>query len=149
MIWDNLNVHKDASLRTFIDARDWITSSCMPPYTPNLNPVEGIRSLLRRNCQANTAFSDHDQLPATLHPNLRQLQHRSNLIDTAPPQSNPHTQQHADNLSRPGGTGTVHRITGAPPSRWARGRFGICRHAELPSGLILNGVVSLSRSTPP
>ncbi|MEU7190466.1 transposase [Streptomyces sp. NPDC045369] len=82
VIWDNLNVHKDARLRTFIDARDWITCYYLPPYAPDLNPVEGIWSLLRRNCQAHTAFSDHDQLLAALRRGLRQLQYRSNLIDS-------------------------------------------------------------------
>ncbi|MGW6055490.1 transposase [Streptomyces sp. NPDC055189] len=62
VVWDNLSVHKDARLRAFIDARDWITAVHLPPYAPDLNPVEGVWSLLRRSSQANTAFTDLDHL---------------------------------------------------------------------------------------
>jgi transposase len=48
---------------------------------PDLNPVEGIWSLLRRSSQANTAFTDPDHLMSALRHGLRQIQYRSNLID--------------------------------------------------------------------
>ena len=50
LVWDNLNVHKDRRMRAFIDAHDWVTAYHLPPYTPDLNPVEGIWSILRRTC---------------------------------------------------------------------------------------------------
>ncbi|MGW2836168.1 IS630 family transposase [Streptomyces sp. NPDC001286] len=81
LIWDNLNVHKDRRLREFIDTQDWITCYFLPAYAPDLNPVEGIWSLLRRSSQANTAFTDPDHLMSTLRHGLRQIQYRSNLID--------------------------------------------------------------------
>lgn len=58
LIWDNLNVHKDRRMRAFIDAQDWLTAYHLPSYAPDLNPVEGIWSVLRRTTQANTAFTD-------------------------------------------------------------------------------------------
>src|SRR5205823_6588761 len=70
----NLNVHKDRRLRAFIDAHDWITVFYLPPYAPDLNPVEGIWSLLRRSSQANTAFTDPDHLIGVLRQGLRQIQ---------------------------------------------------------------------------
>jgi hypothetical protein len=57
LVWDNLNVHKDRRLRESIDTHDWITCYFLPAYAPDLNPVEGIWSLLRRSSQANTAFT--------------------------------------------------------------------------------------------
>lgn len=81
LIWDNLNVHKDARLREFIDSHDWISCHFLPAYAPHLNPVEGIWSLLRRSSQANTAFTDPDHLMRTLRQGLRQIQYRSNVID--------------------------------------------------------------------
>ncbi|MER6916042.1 transposase [Streptomyces sp. NPDC000594] len=81
LIWDNLNVHKDRRLRAFIDAQDWLTAYHLPPYAPDLNPVEGIWSLLRRSSQANTAFTDPDHLITTLRHGLRRLQYRSDTID--------------------------------------------------------------------
>ncbi|MCR3725232.1 hypothetical protein FHS35_002080 [Streptomyces umbrinus] len=81
LIWDNLNVHKDRRLREFIDTHDWLTCYFLPAYAPDLNPVEGIWSLLRRSSQANTAFTDPDHLMSALRHGLRQIQYRSNLID--------------------------------------------------------------------
>ncbi|WP_434100380.1 IS630 family transposase [Streptomyces rochei] len=81
LVWDNLNVHRDRRLREFIDTHDWITCYFLPAYAPDLNPVEGIWSLLRRSSQANTAFTDPDHLMSALRHGLRQIQYRSNLID--------------------------------------------------------------------
>ncbi|MGW5259318.1 IS630 family transposase, partial [Streptomyces sp. NPDC004012] len=81
LVWDNLNVHKDRRMREFIDTHDWITCYFLPAYAPDLNPVEGIWSLLRRSSQVNTAFTDPDHLISTLRHGLRQIQYRSNLID--------------------------------------------------------------------
>ncbi|MEU6275776.1 IS630 family transposase, partial [Streptomyces populi] len=47
----------------------------------DLNPVEGIWSLLRRSSQVNTAFSDPEHLISALRHGLRKIQYRSNLID--------------------------------------------------------------------
>jgi hypothetical protein len=68
LVRDNLNVHKDARLRAFIDTHDWITCYFLPAYAPDLNPVEGLWSLLRRSSQANTAFTDPDHLMRTYPP---------------------------------------------------------------------------------
>ncbi|CAG6396716.1 transposase [Streptomyces cocklensis] len=81
LVWDNLNVHRDARMRAFIDAHDWITVHFLPPYAPQLNPVEGIWSLLRRRCQANTAFTDPVHLMRNLRQGLREVQYRPDLID--------------------------------------------------------------------
>ncbi|WSK00348.1 transposase [Streptomyces sp. NBC_01320] len=81
LIWNNLNVHKDHRMRAFIDATNWITVYYPPPYAPDLNPVEGIWSLLRRSSQANTAFTDPDHLIRPLRHGLRQIQYRSDIID--------------------------------------------------------------------
>ncbi|MFJ8827661.1 IS630 family transposase, partial [Streptomyces sp. NPDC102467] len=50
-------------------------------YAPDLNPVEGVWSLLRRGPLANAAFADADELSRTLRRGLRQLQYRPDLID--------------------------------------------------------------------
>ncbi|WUX87200.1 transposase (plasmid) [Streptomyces sp. NBC_01426] len=81
LIWDNLNVHQDRGMRAFIDAQDWITAYHLPPYAPDLNPVEGIWSVLRRTTQANTDFTDPDDLIRRLRHGLRQTQYRSHIID--------------------------------------------------------------------
>jgi hypothetical protein len=42
LVWDNLNTHLSALMRTFIEAHDeWLTVARLPAYAPELNPVEG------------------------------------------------------------------------------------------------------------
>jgi transposase len=81
LVWDNLNVHLAYGIRQFIDRQDWLTVYQLPSYAPDLNPVEGIWSLLRRSSQVNTAFTDPDHLMSALRHGLRQIQYRTNLID--------------------------------------------------------------------
>ncbi|WP_438296234.1 IS630 family transposase [Streptomyces sp. HUAS TT7] len=81
LVWDNLSTHRAAGLRDFIAEQDWVTSFQLPSYAPDLNPVEGIWSLLRRSSQANTAFADPEHLDRNLRHGLRKIQYRSDLID--------------------------------------------------------------------
>ncbi|MCK2216373.1 transposase [Actinomadura sp. ATCC 31491] len=47
--WDNLNVHLAAELADFAtDNKDWLRIYRMPAYAPELNPAEGVWSLLKR-----------------------------------------------------------------------------------------------------
>ncbi|MGW2602339.1 IS630 family transposase [Streptomyces klenkii] len=81
LVRDNLNVHLDARLRAFITCHDWITSFQLPSYAPDLNPVEGIWSVLRRGAQANTAFTCPEHLIRALRRRLREIQYRSDIIE--------------------------------------------------------------------
>jgi hypothetical protein len=81
LIRDNLNVHKAAGPRKFAEARDWLTIFCLPPCAPDLNPVEGIWSLLRRGRLSNVAFGNPDRLVRTVRRGLRHIQYRSHLMD--------------------------------------------------------------------
>ncbi|MEZ3181314.1 transposase [Streptomyces pimonensis] len=81
LIRDNLNVHLDTRLRAFTDTHDWITAYQLPPYAPDLNPVEGIWSPVRRTGRNNTAFTDPDHLMHVPRRTLRELQYRSETID--------------------------------------------------------------------
>lgn len=82
LIWDNLNVHKAADLQKFAESRDWLNIYYLPPYAPDLNPVEGIWSLLRRGWLSNAAFSTPEHLARRIRRGLRDIQYRSHLIDS-------------------------------------------------------------------
>uniref|UniRef100_UPI0008238DCF transposase n=1 Tax=unclassified Streptomyces TaxID=2593676 RepID=UPI0008238DCF len=62
-------------------SRDWLTIYYLPPYAPDLNPVEGIWSLLRRGWLSNVAFHTPEHLIHTVRRGLRHIQYRSHLID--------------------------------------------------------------------
>ncbi|GAA2340193.1 hypothetical protein GCM10010431_74550 [Streptomyces kunmingensis] len=68
-------------MRQYAAEHDWLTIIQLPSYAPDLNPVEGIWSLLRRGPLANAAFHDDDHLERTLRRGLRHIQLRPNLID--------------------------------------------------------------------
>jgi len=80
-LWDNLNVHKAVDLREWAETRDWLTIFYLPPYAPDLNPVEGIWSLLRRGWLSNIAFSTPEHLVQRIRRGLRHIQYRTHLID--------------------------------------------------------------------
>ncbi|RCH59595.1 DDE endonuclease [Streptomyces sp. SDr-06] len=81
LVWDDLNTHRAADMRQYAAAHDGLTIVQLPSYAPDLNPAEGIWSLMRRGPLANTAFTDPDHLERTLRRSLSHTQHRPDLID--------------------------------------------------------------------
>ncbi|WP_228122735.1 transposase [Saccharothrix syringae] len=53
----------------------------LPAYAPDLNPVEGIWSVLRRRWLSNVAFTTLDHLVRTVRQGLRKIQYRSDIIN--------------------------------------------------------------------
>ncbi|MBR7830421.1 transposase [Actinospica sp. MGRD01-02] len=80
MIWDNLNTHVCAAMKKFIADHAWLTVNQLPAYASDLNPTEGIWSLLRR-ALANIAFADLTDLEQAIRQRLRVIQHQPGLID--------------------------------------------------------------------
>jgi hypothetical protein len=80
VIWDNLNTHVCAAMKKFIADHAWLTVYQLPAYAPELNPTEGIWSLLRR-ALANIAFADLTHLERAIRQRLRVIQHQPGLID--------------------------------------------------------------------
>ncbi|WP_405827230.1 IS630 family transposase [Streptomyces sp. NBC_00105] len=80
VVWDNLNTHRTAGLKRYEAEHDWLTTVHLPPYAPDLNPVEAVWSLVRR-AMANTAFDTPDDLDRKLRRELRRIQLRPHLID--------------------------------------------------------------------
>ena len=80
LIWDNLNTHISAVMRTFIRAHpDWLTEIRLPGYAPDLNPVEGAWANMK-NGLGNLMARDVDQLAAIIKNRLKRIQYRPELI---------------------------------------------------------------------
>ncbi|WUA94268.1 transposase [Streptomyces pseudovenezuelae] len=47
-VWDIVATHVSRSMQELIAARSWLTVYQLPPYAPELNPVEGMWSHLKR-----------------------------------------------------------------------------------------------------
>ncbi|HYV79317.1 MAG TPA: transposase [Streptosporangiaceae bacterium] len=79
--WDNLNVHLAPQLADFAaENKDWLRIYRLPAYAPDMNPVEGIWSLLKRSI-ANFAAADLDGLVRIIKRKLKKIQYRPHLID--------------------------------------------------------------------
>jgi transposase len=81
LVWDNLRAHLMPEMRAFIDANSaWLTVFQLPSYAPDLNPQEGIWSLMKRTI-GNLAAVNLDQIATAIKHGLKQVQHRPSLID--------------------------------------------------------------------
>jgi putative transposase len=67
-------------MRELITGRDWLTVFRLPPYAPELNPVEPVWSNLKRSL-ANLVKQDISQLTALVKTRLRRMQYRPGLLD--------------------------------------------------------------------
>ncbi|MCX4460094.1 transposase (plasmid) [Streptomyces sp. NBC_01340] len=81
IVWDHLNTHRTAGLRQYAADHAWLTVFQLPSCAPDLNPVEGVWSLLRRGPMANTAFTDPEHLERTLRRGLAHIQRHPDLIN--------------------------------------------------------------------
>jgi transposase len=80
VIWDNLNTHVSRAMTDLIAARDWLTVYRLPAYASELNPVEGVWSVLKRSL-ANLVKRDIGQLTGLVKTRLRRMQYRAGLLE--------------------------------------------------------------------
>jgi DDE superfamily endonuclease len=80
VVWDNLNVHKSHAMRAFVATRDWLQVAYLPPYAPELNPVEGLWSNLKGGELANHACRTTQELIATAQVGSFRLRREQDLL---------------------------------------------------------------------
>lgn len=81
LIWDNLNMHTRAELRAFTGTQPRLRVFQLPPYAPDLNPVEGAWSVLKRGVLANLATVSFAHLLRVIRHGLKKIQHCPGLIE--------------------------------------------------------------------
>jgi transposase len=80
-VWDNLNIHLVPEMTRFItENKAWLRVYRLPAYAPELNPAEGVWSLLKRAI-ANFAAADLDSLVRIVKRKLKKIQYRPHLIN--------------------------------------------------------------------
>jgi transposase len=81
LIWDNVRLHLTRQLREFIAANaDWLTVVQLPTHAPDLNPTEGIWSLVKRDI-GNLAAADITEVTSAVKHRLKSIQYQPHLID--------------------------------------------------------------------
>jgi hypothetical protein len=81
LVWDNLNVHLGPELRAFTGAQAWLRVFRLPAYAPDLNPVEGLWSVLKRGVLANLAVASFGHLVQVIRHGLKKIQYQPGLIE--------------------------------------------------------------------
>jgi len=79
LVWDNLNTHVSAAMTDLIAARPWLTMFRLPPYAPELNPVEPVWAHLKRSL-ANLTKHSIAELTGLVKTRLRRMQYRPGLL---------------------------------------------------------------------
>lgn len=81
IIWDGARPHRSAMVRQYLDSLDGhIQMTFLPPYSPELNPVEYLWAWLKRHAIANFCPNNLDELRCTARNKLKSAQHRPSII---------------------------------------------------------------------
>ncbi|MCX8114852.1 MAG: transposase [Burkholderiaceae bacterium] len=81
IVWDGVGVHKSRRVRAWLEQQHGrIALAFLPPYAPELNPVEAIRACLKKHEIANLCPTHLAQVSDFARRRLKSMQRRPNLI---------------------------------------------------------------------
>ena len=81
VIWDGLKAHRSRLVRDYLDTlAGHIQIALLPPYAPDLNPVESLWASLKRHALANYCPNDLSELHSTARNELKSAQERPSII---------------------------------------------------------------------
>lgn len=80
VVWDRLNAHRSKLVRAFIARRPRFQLEFLPPYAPELNPVEYAWCWLKTNPLANYAPKDAAELARAARSQGHRLKHRASML---------------------------------------------------------------------
>ena len=81
IIWDGLRAHRSRLVRDYVDStRGRLQLAFLPPYAPELNPVEYLWAWLKRHALANFCPNSLAELKTTARSKLRSGQRRQSII---------------------------------------------------------------------
>ena len=81
VIWDGLKAHRSRLVRDHLDSlAGHIQIAFLPPYSPDLNPVEYLWAWLKRHALANYCPNDLSELHTTARNKLKSAQKRPSII---------------------------------------------------------------------
>ena len=81
VIWDGARTHHSHFVRNYLDTlHGYIQIAFLPPYAPDLNPVEYLWAWLKRHALANYCPNNLGELKATARNKLKSAQQRPSII---------------------------------------------------------------------
>ena len=81
IVWDRLPAHRSGLVREFIELSEGhIAAEFLPPYAPELNPVEYIWSYWKQHELPNVCPKDYVELSERARKALRRMSRKSRLV---------------------------------------------------------------------
>lgn len=80
LVWDRLPAHRGKTVAAYVEEDRRLHCVLLPPYAPELNPVEYVFSYLKMNPLANLACTDVSALARIARTHSRSLQRREALL---------------------------------------------------------------------
>lgn len=80
LIWDRLGAHRSKQTQTHLQRLGDYRVILLPPYAPELNPVESVWGYLKMNPLANLAATEVDDLARNAKRHARSLQGHRQLL---------------------------------------------------------------------
>jgi len=80
VVWDNLSAHRAPIVKEVLAANPRLTLHYLPPYAPDLNPVEWVWCLAKHHRMANHAIAEVDQLHAEAKRHLDDIADAPDLL---------------------------------------------------------------------
>ena len=81
IVWDRLPAHRSTLVREFLAySEGYIESAYLPPYAPELNPVEYIWAYWKQHELPNVCPKDYWELDERARKTLRRMRRRPRLI---------------------------------------------------------------------
>jgi len=81
IVWDRLGAHRGGQVREFIELSEGhIVTEYLPPYAPELNPVEYIWAYWKQHELANVCPNDYGELSDRARKALRRMSRKPRLI---------------------------------------------------------------------
>ena len=81
IVWDGVGTHKSRRVRQWLEQQNGqIAIAFLPPYAPELNPVEAIWAYLKKHEIANLCLNSIGEVGQFARNRLKSMQRRPNLI---------------------------------------------------------------------
>ena len=80
LVWDRLLAHRAKKVQAFIQESSDLHTHLLPPYAPELNPVENVWGYLKMNPLANRPFFDVDSIAQATRSHGRSIQRKQLLL---------------------------------------------------------------------
>ena len=80
LVWDRLPAHRSAARQLLTEAASWLQVEWLPPYAPDLDPVEDVWNQSKYGALANVIPDDIHDLHSALDQVLETFRHEPNRL---------------------------------------------------------------------